>query len=258
MKPPLAGRRILVPPSRLGPNPLIPMLERQGATVVVFPTLMPQHLDPAPLDDALAALGAADWLVVAGEQSALHLLERLAATHRATTALPARIAAIGHGAMSTLRRAGVTPTVTPREHFAAGVAGALGEVRDLSILLLREAGASRALPDLLESRGACVAALAGHALRPGSTLTEAREAFSRPLDALALANPATVRLLVEALLSHELSPTRCLGAVPVLAVGPATAEAAGRLGLPPDLVAEGRLKQLLALITTWLGTAASS
>lgn len=258
MTPPLTGRRILVPPSRLGPNPLIPMLERQGATVIAFPKLETQATDTAPLDAALEAASSFDWLVVAGERSAAQLLERLRGASRDTAQLPPRIAAIGHGAYSTLRKAGLTPAVTPREHFASGVANALGDVQGLSVLLLREAGASRALPDLLGSRGARVTALAGHAIRPRPTLAEARAAFGHPLDALALANPATVRLLVLALAALGLSPDRCLGATPIVAVGQATAEAASRLGLPADLVAEGRLKRLGELLIAWLGVSAPS
>lgn len=253
MAPPLAGRRLLVPPSRLGPNPLIAMLERQGAQVVAFPSLAAETPDLAPLEEAMDALPGCDWLVVAGERSAENLLARLRAREGSLAALPSRIAAIGHGAMVTLRRAGVSVTVTPRDHFASGVADALGDVAGESILLLRSVGASQALPDLLRARGARVFAVAGHGVRPRVTPDEAREAFSRPLDALALANPATVSLLVEALGSLGVTPERCLGGVVVGAVGPATAEAAERLGLPPDLVAAGRLKRLQEALVALLG-----
>jgi uroporphyrinogen-III synthase len=242
---PLRGTRILVPPSRLRINPLMTMLERKGAEVIRFPELVAGETDPAPLAEAARRLDRLHWVVFAGGEGVQRFFEQMEREGVGKERLPAQVGAIGHGALSALRDRSVEVTYRPREHYAEGVVAGMGEVRHQDVLLVRERHASEALPQALEREGARVQAVAGHEIRPVADRETVRQAWSRRLDWIAFANLATVRLFFEALGSLGLDPERCLAAVMVSVVGPATGKAAETHGLTPDLVAGGRLKRLL-------------
>jgi uroporphyrinogen-III synthase len=246
---PLVGWRVLVPPSRLTVNPLMTMLERKGAAVVRFPELEAGTPDPAPLAEAARRIDEFDWVVFAGGEGVEGFFAQLDREGIPAARLPAQVGAIGHGALSALRKRSVEVTYRPREHFAEGVARGMGSLRGQAVLLVRERHASAALPTVLEREGARVTAVAGHEVRAVADREAARRAWARRLDWIAFANPATVRLFFDALGSLELDPARCLAGVTVSAVGPATAEAAEQRGITPDLVAGGRLKRLLDALT---------
>lgn len=243
---PLAGQRVLCPPSRIDLNPLGTMLARKGAEVVSFPPLASTPVDPALLDRALVSLRQRTLLIIAGRASAeqvLARLERLGGLPGASW--PTRVAAIGHGAVKALRAAGRDATIRPRNHDAEGVTKALGPLRDVPVLLVREAHATDALPKMLAARGALVTSIVGHRVIPAATPSDLRAAFARRIDLVALANPATVRMLVDALRAVGATPETCLSGGVIAAVGPATARAAAARGIPADLVAGGRLRRLL-------------
>ncbi|MFH2010831.1 MAG: uroporphyrinogen-III synthase [bacterium] len=249
----LHGLRILVPPSRLDRNPLVVMLERSGAEVVVFPELEGVSTDPAPLDEAAERVGEYDWIVFAGGASVAHFFERLARLGLTAADIRARLGAIGHAALAGLREQGAEVAYRPREHFAEGVAEGMLPVAGRRVLLIREAGASDALPRALTEQGARVEAVIGHQVRAKSDRARAQAAFARRIDLMTLANPATVRLFFEAAHSLSLKIERCLAGVPIACVGPATAEALRAFALEPDLVAGGRLKPLLDAILALVG-----
>ena len=253
MSDPLSGVRLLVPPSRLSLNPLQTMVARVGAEVVSFPRLVATRPDPALLDAAARQVGRYDWVVFAGGAGVEHFFERLEEVGGEPGALRGQVAAIGHGALKALRDHGVEVDYRPREHFAEGVVAGLGPLEGRAVLLVREVSASRRLPDQLTAAGAEVTAVAGHEVSVNVDKGAVREAWSRRLDLVAFANPATVRLFARALKKLELDPQRCLAGVTVTVVGPATARAAEAHGLPADLVAGGRLKPLLTALVDLAG-----
>jgi len=254
----LHGLRILVPPSRLDRNPLVVMLERSGAEVVVFPELEGVPTDPAPLDEAADRVGEYDWIVFAGGASVNHFFERLDRLGLNADNVRAKIGAIGHAALASLRKQGVKEVYRPREHFAEGVAQSMLPVADRRVLLVREAGASDALPRVLTDQGAQVEAVIGHRVSAKVGDAQVRAAFAQRLDLAAFANPSTVRLLLEAADRLALNLESCLAGVVIAAVGPATADTLRSVGLEPDLVAGGRLKRLLDALLELAGASEQS
>jgi len=250
---PLGGLRILVPPSRLDRNPLVPMLERMGAEVVTFPRLTEAPVDPAPLDEVAPRLGDFDWIVIAGGGSVDHLFARLSRLGQDAGAMRGKIGAIGFSALKALRNHGVEADYRPKEHFAAGVASGMEPLEGSRVLLIRADGATDALPSHLTRQGAEVETLTGHAVVAVAHAGDIAETFGQRLDLAAFANPATVRLLVDALTRGAGDPERCLARVALFAIGPATADALVAAGLPPDHVAGGRLKPLLDEVVTLAG-----
>jgi len=250
---PLGGLRILIPPSRLERNPLVPMFVRMGAEVVTFPRLREAPVNPAPLDDAAQRLGEFDWIVIAGGGSADHLFARLALRGLDPKALRAKVGAIGFSALKALRSHGVEADYRPREHFATAVVQGMEPVQGLRVLLIRAQGATDALPAHLVRQGARVEALTGHAVAAETNAADLSQTFGRRLDLAAFANPATVRLLQDAFAQVGAPAEHCLAGVPLFAIGPTTAGAMVAAGLPPDYVAGGRLKPLLDEVVALAG-----
>ncbi len=254
----LAGRRLLVPASRLGRNVLAEVLQRRGADVAVFPRLRgrPPAAD-ARRAEALRGLADDDWVLLAGEDSVVHLLADLEAAGR-TWPAATRAAAVGTGASRALRRGGVEPAYEPAVHTARAVAGGLPAAAGERVLLVREAHATGELPAALEARGLRVREIPGYRVDVVEDRTDLAAAFGAATDAVALANPTAVRLLFRAGEVFGVDFSACLGGVPVAAVGPATARAAAARGLPPDLTAGGRLamlvRELAALLAPRGGT----
>jgi uroporphyrinogen-III synthase len=260
---PLRCLRILVPPSRLDRNPMVPMFERMGAEVVAFPKLYDAPVDPAPLDDVATRLGDFDWIIIAGGGSVDQFFGRLNRLELDAGALRSRdaekgirVGAIGFSALKALRTYGVEADYRPKQHFADAVVAGMESVRGRRVLLVRAAGATDALPKALMRQGAEVEALTGHAVcakgsdaGPDAGLDagpDAGQTFGRQgLDLAAFVNPATVRLFFESLRQMGVGVEHCLARVPIFAIGPATAESLVTAGLPPDHVAGGRLKLLL-------------
>jgi len=236
--------RILAPPSRPDRNPLQKMLRRAGAEVVELPVLedWPPR-DFAPLDDALERVETFDWVVFSGRRCVENAFGRRDLSGLGFPGAP-RIGAIGSGAVRALRRCGVQPGVVPSWHRAAEVADAMGDAKGHSVLLVRVEGASAALPDALTERGAEVTEVVGYRMEVVADPGPMHRAFERPFDAIALANPSTVRYLLEGLEQAGLTLEHATRGALVAVAGPATAEMAHTHGLAPCLVAAGRLRDL--------------
>lgn len=240
----MAGCRALVPPSRPDVHPLQRMLEREGAAVIVFPTLQIDEFSPAdPADRArpLERWASFDWIVVSGAPSARRWLPYAdARTWQQRAGARPKLAAIGAGAAGTLRKAGLPPDRVPRRHTAAEVSEELGDLAGKRILLIRVRDASRALPQRLAERRADVTEVEGYRVR-----LHANELTTDDLSFIAFANPTAVRFFArgvrEAALPWWPDPER----VGIAAAGPATAAAAQQAGIRTTIVAEGSLRSLV-------------
>ena len=151
----LTGRRILIPPARPDANPLLHILKRHGAETIEFPSLKPvPPSDFGFMDQAIEQINDYDWIVFSGSNSVVNFLKRFEALSCDISSLDGpRIAAIGHGAVSALKKEGVGVQYVPRVHTAEGVTADLGEVSGSLFLLVRVEGASRNLPQKLRDLG---------------------------------------------------------------------------------------------------------
>ena len=248
---PLAGKRILVPPARLEANPLLHMLERSGADALEFPAL--KVLAPAdygPMDRAIRSLKDFDFVIFSGSNCVINFLQRLEGLLASKAALAElKIVAVGYGAVSALKKEGVEIDYVPKVHTAEGVTESLGEISGSVFLLVRVEGASRGLPESLKRMGAKVTEVVGYRMLVDAIAEMAEKAFGSGLDALALANPTSVRFFLKGAEELGLDLADALKEVTIAAVGPATAHEAIMHGLKPDIVSKGHIADLAQSLT---------
>ncbi len=250
---PLAGKRILVPPARPEANPLLDILKRQGAQPFEFPALeVAAPPDYSFMDRAVLNLKNFDFIVFSGSNCVVNFFKRLEALKLGKEALAAsKIVAIGHGAVSALKKEFVDIYYVPKVHTAEGVVEGFGDIAGTALLLVRVEGASRELPERLKQMGAQITEVAGYRILVHATEEMAQKAFGRKLDVLALANPTSVRFFLEGAEEVGLEVTKALREVIIAAVGPATAEAAERHGLTPHIISKGHIADLAKSLTDY-------
>ena len=248
---PLAGRRILVPPARPEANPLLHILERLGAEALEFPALtVAPPPDYGPMDRAIRQLNDHDWIIFSGSNCVINFLKRFEVLQLSKAALSgAKICAIGRGAVSALKKQGVEIQYIPKLHTAEAVTAGLGEASGSAFVLVRVEGASRGLPQRLRDLGAKVTEVVGYRMLVDATVEMAEKAFGLRLDALALANPTAVRFFSKGVEQVGLNLEHSLKKVTIAAVGPATAKAAERQGLTPEIVSRGHIADLAESLT---------
>ena len=247
----LAGKRILVPPARPEANPLLNILKRRGAEAIAFPALKVQGpSDHGPMDEAILDLKQFDYIVFSGSNCVMNFLERLKALGPGKAALrEAKLVAIGHGAVSALKKEAIEIHYLPRVHTADGVAEGFKDMSAMAVLLVRVEGASRKLPERLRQMGAQITEVPGYRMDVLATEKMAEQAFGQKLHALALANPTSVRFFLKGTKELDLDLKEALREVTIAAVGPATAEAATRHGLRPHIVSKGHIADLAESLT---------
>ena len=219
----IEGLRVLV--GREQPGELPGLLAAHGAHAVHLPliTVVDPEDGGAALGAALGELPSTDWLVVTSVPGA-ERVGSAAAEHP-----DVRLAAVGSRTAQRLADlAGRPPDVVPSVQRGAALATRLMEVMEpaSSVLL---AVADRADPALGQTLSA-----AGHRVRSvvayRTVLTPPDPATVPPVDALLLTSGSTARSWVEGMGTDRTPPY-------VVAMGPATAEAAREVGLRVDAVA---------------------
>jgi uroporphyrinogen III methyltransferase/synthase len=212
------------------------MLRDRGLDPVEVPTVAIERDSAASgIDDMLARLDGADWLVVTSANGAQAVVERMVATKLGIP--PAvRIAAVGPATARTLERAGLRVDHVPDRFLTVAIADGLGQVAGRRVVLAR---ADAATPDLriaLELRGARVEeVVAYHTVEgPPASRDGLRQTFVRGVDGIAFTSGSTVRGLVSLTASTDRWRAP---AVPAYAIGPVTARAAHAAGFRVAAVA---------------------
>jgi len=262
---PLLGWRVLVPRPTAGQSAAVVALAAAGATAELVPLIaIEPPTDPAPLDDALLALGAGwyRWLVVTSGAAVPILEARAAAAGRTLAELVAdgrvRVAAVGPGTARGLDDAGVATDLRPRgaatgANLAAQwppAAAPAGDDRPARVLFARGDLAASTVADGLRARGWQVdEAVTYRTVAAPPPSDEIRADWrSGAIRAALLTSASTVRSLAE----H-------LGAPPpgtlLVAIGPTTADQTRRLGLPLAATAD---EQTMSGLVAALARAASS
>jgi len=122
----LRGKRILVTRGEGQAEEFSAIIRKRGGVPVLFPTvrLIPPD-DPAPLDEALARLGAFDWILFTSVNAARFFFDR--AADRGIRGVPerVRVASVGPGTTRELRRLGSPVHLSAKKHTAEGLVEAL-------------------------------------------------------------------------------------------------------------------------------------
>ncbi len=252
---PLWGRRVVITRAAEQAPDLAARLEALGAATVMLSTIQIAPADPAPLDAAIAALGAGayGWVIFTSVNGVAAFFARLDALALDCRAVRARVAAIGPATARALAERGLRPDFVPTTFVAEAVAEQIGDVAGQRVLLPRADIARPALADLLAARGASVEAIAAYrTIAPPIDPDAVRRALAGPRpDAICFTSSSTVRGLVTAL--GDEPPARALAGVAIACIGPVTAATARECGLEPTIVAESYTMEGLteALLATF-------
>ena len=227
MTAPLAGRRVVVTRFELEDGPLATALRRAGAEPLVVPLI---GIDPVQNDTAVASrsLTSFDWIAFTSANGVRMFWARLDSSERAAFRNHRAIAAVGPATARAVAALGATSAVTAPEFVAESLVDALGEVRGMSILWPRAAGARSVLSDTLRARGAEVVEQILYDTVARSVPDEIRSHILEA-DAITFTSPSAVRAFV-ACFGTTVAPM-------IVCIGPVTAAAAKEEGLSVSVIA---------------------
>jgi uroporphyrinogen III methyltransferase/synthase len=227
----LAGLRIVVTRAAAQVGGLAEALELAGASVVVRPLI---RILPATDDQALArAVGAIqtyDWVIFTSANAVGKFVNEVhRAKLRPADLAGVRVAAVGPATAAALAEVGIRVDVLPREYQADAIAAELSASVDLAgkrVLWPRANAARLELAFALEKEGARVEPIEAYRTEPDEAAGAAlrREVAAGGVDLLTFTSPSTIMAFAGA--GMELVGAR------VAVIGPVTAAAAKRQGLP--------------------------
>ncbi len=235
---PLQGKRVLVTRPKEQAEELVAQLTALGAEALVLPTiavLPPQ--DWRPVDDAIRSLEQFHWVVFTSVNGVRSFVGRMRDLGVSVDLLKERrLAAIGPATARVLEQECRAPDAMPEEFLSDAVPDALGDVGGLRILLPRADIARKEMAEELRRRGAEVVEVAAYRVQQESEVArEAVLALPKP-DFITLTSPSTVRSLARLL--EETGLAEWLDSVPLICIGPITADAVRDLGYQPARVAK--------------------
>lgn len=216
------------------------MIRRKGGVPVIFPTvrLLPPD-DPAPLDEALARLGAYDWILFASTNAARFFFWR--AAERSVRGIPAgvRVAAVGTATARELRRQGAPVHLIAWPHTAEGLIKVLSceGIAGNRFLLPRALEGRDVLPAEIGRRGGTVDVVPAY--RNGLPPLDEEGAAGiteRPPDVCTFASPSAFRNFF--LLLGEERAASVLSRSLIAVIGEVTAEAVRERRFREDIMPE--------------------
>jgi len=238
---PLFGRRVLVTRSREQSAEMVDLLEAHGAEAIEAPliNIVPPD-DYGPLDRACENAGSFDWIVFTSANGATAFMDRLLVGPRDVRALAdAKLCAVGPGTAARLTRFGLKVDLIPDDHSAEGVVSALratGPIKDVSVLFPKADIARDTLPEDLRAAGAQVTEVVAYrtvTAESDAHLGIYRQLLDRQIDAVTFSSASAVRAFVS--IHGEDQAIDLLNHTTVATIGPATADAAKRYGITPQI-----------------------
>ncbi|MCX5724336.1 MAG: uroporphyrinogen-III C-methyltransferase [Nitrospirae bacterium] len=233
---PLFGKRIVLTRAQEQAGEFSQLLAAYGAEPVEVPTI--QIVPPASwqaIDDAIACLGAYQWLIFTSMNGVGPFMDRLHAAGKDARALAnLRLCAIGPRTAQELKIHGLTADLVPAEFQAEGVIASLTQVgiRGSRVLIPRAEVAREILPEQLRELGAVVDVIPVYrtivpTVDVASLTQQLRDGR---VAALTFTSSSTVRNFVE-LFGGPQAVTRLVAQVAVACIGPITARTAEEQGL---------------------------
>ncbi|WP_367360251.1 uroporphyrinogen-III C-methyltransferase [Syntrophus sp. (in: bacteria)] len=238
---PLFGKGVVITRPEPQAASMAALLRDAGARVVSFPTIRiapPESWDE--LDAAIQRLETYSWLIFTSANGVHHFLERLRAAGKDLRDLKGiRLCTIGPATAAVLEGQGLRVDLVPETYLSEGVVAAF-ERYDLSgqrILLPRAEKARDVIPNELARRGASVDVVTAYrTVNSGRKAAELAEqiALGR-VDVLTFTSPSTVTNFLE-IMGPDFLPIPA--GIRVACIGPVTAAAARKAGLPVDILQE--------------------
>ena len=242
---PLFGRRVLVTRPREQAADLVDRLTALGADAVEAPMIrIAPPEDDQPLRAAAAAATAFDWIVFTSVNSVEAFMTALLDGDRDIRALAGpRLCTVGPGTAERLAQHGIKVDVLPREFRAEAVVAAIAEREPLDgarVLLPRADIGRDVIADQLRAAGAAVTDVVAYRTLLDDTLRDDDSdvyglLLEGSLDVVTFTSASAVRSFAK-LYGAEQAADLLKNAV-VAVIGPVTAEAARRLGIPVTIQA---------------------
>ena len=238
---PLFGARVLVTRPREQAGPLLASLRAAGAEARVIPMIRIEAAgDPAGIARALGQLAGYDAVLLTSANAARELARRAAELGVSLAGPPPLVACVGPATARRARELGLRVDLVPEARFdAEGLFEALRQALPVAggrFLLPRAEGGRELLAERIAAAGGLPESLVLYRSAAPDLAPEAlRAALSGgEFDTLLFASPSAVRHFA-ALLDEESreAARRCT----LAAIGPVTAEALAKQGLPADVVA---------------------
>jgi uroporphyrinogen-III synthase len=234
----LKNKRILVTRPKGQAEELVSSLQALGAEPLVLPviTILPPE-DWNHVDEAIHALPRFDWVVFTSVNGVRIFVERMSALGvPAATLAERKLAAIGPATANALARACRPPDVVPTQFLSDALPDALPCARGLRILLPRANIARKEMADELRRRGAEVVEVAVYQVKQETGIDTAAIVNMPTPDVITLTSPSAARSLAKML--EEAGRPDWLVQVPIICIGPITADAVRELGYQPARVAK--------------------
>jgi uroporphyrinogen III methyltransferase / synthase len=220
---PLHGQVVAVTRARAQASELAALLRDLGAEVLETPAI---RIEPRSV--LLARPETYDLICFTSANGVRVYFEALGRDARALAG--ATVAAIGPGTAAELERHGIRADVVPDQFVAEGLLEALPDVRDMSVLVARAAGARDVLPDGLRQRGASVHVLPLYDTVAEPLSDDQRRALERATF-VTFTSSSTVRFFLE-------GGGAVADGARVVSIGPVTSATLRERGIEPHVEAE--------------------
>jgi len=232
---PLAGKRIVITRAPEQAQEFQRQLESLGAVVLSLPVVsFSAPADTAPLDRAIGSLETFDWVVFTSANAAHFFADRFSKLGRLRSGGSGpRCAAVGSATAAAAQQEGFTVDLVAGEFRGEALARDLcSAVVGKRVLLPRSDRAGRELPDALEKAGAHVTeVIAYHTGGSGAADPGVIESVrAGRVDVVSFFSPSAVENLRSLIGAEAFSRLGARAAM--AAVGPVTAEALRRAGVP--------------------------
>jgi uroporphyrinogen-III synthase len=259
---PLAGKRVAITRAPDQAQEFQRRLENLGAEVLLLPVVsFSAPADTAPLDRAIGSIETFDCVVFTSANAARFFADRCAKLGRRYGAGSGpRCAAVGPVTAAAAKQEGFSVDLVAGEFRGEALARDLGAaVAGKRVLLPRSDRAGRELPDALEKAGALVTeVIAYHTGGSGAADPGVIESVrAAQVDVVSFFSPSAVENLRGVLGAEEFSRLGARAAV--AAVGPVTAEALRRAGVPVAIEArEATAESVADAIAKYFSSRAAS
>lgn len=237
---PLFGRGVVITRPEAQASEMRNFLRNQGARAISFPTICiaePQSWHA--LDEALKRIESYDWIIFTSANGVRFFLRHLKETGRDLRDLKdIRICTIGPATASALEAMGIRVDLVPESYISEGVVTAF-EGYDLTgrrILLPRAETARDVIPDGLAALGAAVDVVTIYRTVASERKKEELEPLieSGKVDVITFTSPSAVTSFMEIMGKDFRLPPQ----VRIACIGPVTAAAVRKAGLPVDIMRE--------------------
>lgn len=257
---PLFGKRVLMTRAKEQAVELATMLASYGAEPVEAPTIrIVPPADWAPVDRAIGAIGAYDWVIFTSVNGVVQFMTRLRSSGLDARSLAGRrVCCIGPRTAQELEKFGVTADVIPADYQAEGVLVTLGgqDLKKAHVLIPRAEVARELLPDELRARGAHVDVVPVYrTLAPsGDGEGWCRQLMDRQIHVVTFTSSSTVRNFIEMLGGPDVVKA-LLQSVAIACIGPITAKTVEEYGLTVSIVpGENTIPALVDAIAQYYGS----